>query len=783
VPGSAHAATSFGEPKTEIGISENTVDAENLEFETSSGGSSPPEASQMKLKAKTRPKVSKNVVSVALSAESTVAALGVSSLPAQSVPSTPADILSLLPPVPTHTAGYAVASSVARPRSDVSLPVISATHVVPTVMPIVVSDVSDVVVTKQPPTVCPQVECSVKTAVTNPPNVSMVAHVQNISTVASVPQNISVVPTTAVSPQNTSGVATPISNVGSPPVTSVASVSVANASVATTTATATTSVDVKPVTTAVPVTSETGIPVSTSGVVSPTPTTSASGPPVVVVRQLEQVKPYNGSTSHRSFRNYFERVCRCNQWTTPVEKAQHLSLALDGPAVDCLREVTEGTDESYEQIWAALARRFGYVDEPERAMRRFDARRQQEGETLAEYEQALRTLYREAWPNSDERLKDSSLKRKFEQSLLNPELVQFLRLHTRGDDFAQTVARARQFQDAQELAKPRKPAIRMAETIDHGVGPDHQAAQYQPILDGLKQILDTVLNDRGRPAEVNCVQAATPARAIQATSSGPRRDRSLSGQRQPTSPAPSSTGSNQSSGNRQRSVRFEDQQTGEANRAPVGEQQPSRYNDDGGARNDWQPRYNGQYRSGPRTYWRAEGPGQQPEQGGPRFSAPSSGGRERFWGQRGQPAGQGGDGGQRQFRPRGTYDERRWNNQFPPPASSAPPLMGPPPARPSFGTPPSGRGAGGSSTGRGPIGCLVCGRFGCHSALHRERCHVCGEFGCHTRFHSEATQPSPGMSQQSRAQGPSGNSGPAAGNPRGNEQRGPRQGDRTPQNN
>ena len=60
--------------------------------------------------------------------------------------------------------------------------------------------------------------------------------------------------------------------------------------------------------------SEDVVPTSTAGVVS------GPSPPVVVVRQLEPVKPYNGSTSHRSFRQYYERICKANQWTTKSEK-------------------------------------------------------------------------------------------------------------------------------------------------------------------------------------------------------------------------------------------------------------------------------------------------------------------------------------------------------------------------------------------------------------------------------------------------------------------------------
>ena len=48
-------------------------------------------------------------------------------------------------------------------------------------------------------------------------------------------------------------------------------------------------------------------------------------------------------------------------------------------------------------------------------MRRFDVRRQQDGETLTLFEQNLRILHREAWPKVDIKSPeaDSLLRRKF----------------------------------------------------------------------------------------------------------------------------------------------------------------------------------------------------------------------------------------------------------------------------------------------------------------------------------------------------------------------------------
>jgi len=55
---------------------------------------------------------------------------------------------------------------------------------------------------------------------------------------------------------------------------------------------------------------------------------------------------------------------------------------MDGAASEAVLGLKAEKDSDLEIIWEALARRFGFVDEPERAMRRFDVCKQLEGERL-----------------------------------------------------------------------------------------------------------------------------------------------------------------------------------------------------------------------------------------------------------------------------------------------------------------------------------------------------------------------------------------------------------------
>ena len=81
-------------------------------------------------------------------------------------------------------------------------------------------------------------------------------------------------------------------------------------------------------------------------------------------------KPYSGATNYQSFKEHFERVCRVNAWTSTEDRVQNLTLALEGPAAEILKDVNEASPTVYDEIWTLLARRFGQTDAPRDAMRR-----------------------------------------------------------------------------------------------------------------------------------------------------------------------------------------------------------------------------------------------------------------------------------------------------------------------------------------------------------------------------------------------------------------------------
>jgi len=165
--------------------------------------------------------------------------------------------------------------------------------------------------------------------------------------------------------------------------------------------------------------------VSSSSVTTYTYTATTSTPvatgvrapvaPTAVVKQLQPVRPFNGSTPWSTFWEQYTRIARVNgqYGCTQTDLVQYLTLALEGPAAEVLKDFDDSTETAYEDLWKRIEHRFGDVDEGREAQRKFGNRRQTDSESLQEYEQALRTLYKQGWPSATPETRDAALKRSF----------------------------------------------------------------------------------------------------------------------------------------------------------------------------------------------------------------------------------------------------------------------------------------------------------------------------------------------------------------------------------
>ena len=245
---------------------------------------------------------------------------------------------------------------------------------------------------------------------------------------------------------------------------------------------------------------------------------TSSAPPVVVVRQLQVVRPYSGSSSWQLFREHFNRVAKVNSWTTNDELVQHLTLSLEGPAAEVLRDFDDSSPTALTDLWARLEHRFGDVDGCRDAMRKFEARRQSDSETLVEFEHALRVLHKEAWPNATADQRDATLKRRFEDGVASTELSQYLRLHHRELNFAQTVERARIYHSTMDSGKAKKAVRFVADVVDQSTTTSSDLLPVINYLKGIEGRLDKLvksdkqsLQSTGSSSSTSSSPSSTPA--------------------------------------------------------------------------------------------------------------------------------------------------------------------------------------------------------------------------------------------------------------------------------
>jgi len=118
-------------------------------------------------------------------------------------------------------------------------------------------------------------------------------------------------------------------------------------------------------------------------------------------------------------------------------------------------------------------------------MRKFEQRRQLDSESVVEFEQALRSLYRVAWPKATPEQKEVALKTRFEERLISHDMQQFLRLHALGDSFANMVQKARRFAATTEVPRTRK-SVRIT------TPPAHEAVQLIKEDSGLEKRFDKI---------------------------------------------------------------------------------------------------------------------------------------------------------------------------------------------------------------------------------------------------------------------------------------------------
>jgi len=111
--------------------------------------------------------------------------------------------------------------------------------------------------------------------------------------------------------------------------------------------------------------------------------------PTVIVRPPTAPKGYSRSTSYKAYKEYFKRLSICNGWTSPLMKTQNLLINLEGAASEAVRGLEVTSDADYDKIWEMLKRRFSFQNDIEQNRRAFDRKRQEDNESVAQFELSL----------------------------------------------------------------------------------------------------------------------------------------------------------------------------------------------------------------------------------------------------------------------------------------------------------------------------------------------------------------------------------------------------------
>jgi len=127
------------------------------------------------------------------------------------------------------------------------------------------------------------------------------------------------------------------------------------------------------------------------------------------------------------------------------------------------------------------------VDDQRDAQRKFANRKQGDHETLAEYDQILRTLYKQGWPDAPKAQKDSDLKRQFEEGVTSHDLAQYLKLFTRSLSYAETVQQARRYVTTTEPTRTKKTVRVSTPTSDPSINLFDDGGD-RPVINRLKKL-------------------------------------------------------------------------------------------------------------------------------------------------------------------------------------------------------------------------------------------------------------------------------------------------------
>ncbi|XP_058976719.1 uncharacterized protein LOC131801788 [Musca domestica] len=251
------------------------------------------------------------------------------------------------------------------------------------------------------------------------------------------------------------------------------------------------------------------------------------GGPVRVPDNTLKIKPpvFDGSTSFNVFKLQFETVASRNSWNGS-DKAVALLLALKGSAADVIQSIPVASRNNYEDVIAALERKYGGEHERNIYLMELRGRVQRANETLQDFAAEVERLVLMTYPGEDHPLLDRMKIETFVNGIRDPE-IKYATYASPKASFSETVSFALAQETARIVVKPQTHKIRQLET--EGCEPK---SLVNSIEDAMRRVIEeTKLVGMTKPRVrcYNCDKAGHIARECRA-----KRKRSRSSSPPPT---------------------------------------------------------------------------------------------------------------------------------------------------------------------------------------------------------------------------------------------------------
>lgn len=199
--------------------------------------------------------------------------------------------------------------------------------------------------------------------------------------------------------------------------------------------------------------------------------------------------PYDGRSDWDAYRAQFEMLAQVNQWSEE-EKATFLAVSLRGTALTVLSNVAPERRYVYQDLAAALQKRFGSAHQAELHRMKLKNRTRRREEALPELLEDIERLARLAYPDAKPEMLEVLAKDQFIDSLPDEDLRIRVR-QNRPQTLQQTLETALELESYQLASKQRVKTIR-------GVHIEHRQQHRREsrpdasseILDKLQQCID-----------------------------------------------------------------------------------------------------------------------------------------------------------------------------------------------------------------------------------------------------------------------------------------------------